>query len=432
VHTVTHQPNAAHLSRRGFLRTVTFAAGAVLTGCGSSDDEPSPGRIRLTQWYHQYGEEHAHEAAIRYAREYTVQNPHIEIKVVWVPGDYMTKLSTGLIGGRGPDIFEANLSSILGSVAAGLVLPLDDLLSGADRQDFAPSCLAMNTFKGKLYGIPEVIDACVLYYRPSVLQAAGLQPPQTVDELIAASKALTSTRTKGLFVGNDGGMTALFNVVPWSAGADFLVDGKIVFDTPSTAAAFEKIKELYDSGSLLIGAPTDWWVPAAFTENLAAMQWTGLWALKDITEAFDEDVGILPWPAFSRDSPATPVTPLSGWAAFINANGPHADEAKKFVRWLWIDNKKDQQDWCTSYGVHIPPRISVAAAAPLLATGRARDVVALAQQYGRIWPPTWTTAMQTSLLNALARIVREDRPAANEIHLAAERCATELNDQASD
>jgi multiple sugar transport system substrate-binding protein len=418
------------ISRRSFLRAVTFAAGAVLSGCGADTEQPATGKIRLTQWYHQY-EAGAHAAVLRYAREYTELNPNIEIKVVWVPGNYPTKLSTGLIANMGPDIFEANLSNILSAVSAGHVLPLDDILTEADRQDFDPSSLALNTVGGKLYGIPEVVDVCLLYYRPSLFKAAGVQPPTNADELIAVAKALTSPRTKGLFVGNDGGMTSLQGVVPWSAGADFIVDGKIAFDTAQTAAAFEKIKELYDSGSLLIGAPTDWWVPDAFTENLAAMQWTGLWAMNEITEALGDDVGILPWPPLTQSPECAPVTPLTVWAECINANSPHLEEAKHFVRWLWIENKKSQEDFCTSYGLHIPPRQSVAANTQLFAGGIAGTAVEIARRDRRAFSSTWTSAMQTFLVHALSRIIRENSPAAEEIHRAAQRCAAELADRSA-
>jgi len=418
------------ISRRSFLRVVTFSAGAVLTGCGSDADRPALGKIRLTQWYHQY-ETGAHAAVLRYAREYTELYPHIEIKVIWVPGNYPTKLSTGLIANMGPDIFEANLSNILGAVAAGHVLPLDDLLTEVDRQDFDSSSLALNTVGGKLYGIPEVVDVCLLYYRPSLFKAAGVQPPTTMDELIAVSKALTGPRTKGLFVGNDGGMTSLLGVVPWSGGADFIVDGKIAFDTVQTATAFEKIKELYDSGSLLVGAPTDWWVPDAFTENLAAMQWTGFWAMKEITGALGDDVGIIPWPPLTQSSECAPVTPLTVWAECINANSPHLEEARRFVRWLWIENRKNQEDFCTSYGLHIPPRQSVTANTQLFANGIARTTIEIARRYRHVFSSTWTSAMQTFLVHALSRIIRENRPPAEEIHMAAGRCAAELADQSA-
>ena len=424
-------PLRGAISRRTFLRSVTFAAGGVLTGCEADNDQPAPGHIRLTQWYHQYGEGGTHAAALRYAAEYTQLNPLIEIKVVWVPGSYTAKLSTGLIAGQGPDLFETNLSSVLGFITAGNILPLDSLMSDADRQDFDPLSLSVNTVNGRLYGIPEVLDVCLLYYRPSVLKAAGIQPPTTMDELIAASKALSSIRTKGLFVGNDGGITALTHVAPWSAGANIMSGQKIAFDTPQTVAAYEKVKELYNTGSLLIGAPTDWWVPDALTEELAAMQWTGLWALKDIAGVYGDDIGVVPWPALSSDPGCTPVTPISCWAECINANSPHLEETKNYAKWLWIDNKKNQADWCESYGLHIPPRRSVAASAQIFSGDVPAAALENSGRYGRVIPPTWTSAMDMIVLNALARIVRENSPAADEVHAAAVKCAAELNDQST-
>ena len=52
-----------------------------------------------------------------------------------------------------------------------------------------------------------VDDMGVLYYRKSMLDKAGVKPPTTIDELIAASKALTTKDQKGLFIGNDAGVT---------------------------------------------------------------------------------------------------------------------------------------------------------------------------------------------------------------------------------
>ncbi len=49
----------------------------------------------------------------------------------------------------------------------------------------------------------------LLVYRKSLLSAAGVQPPQTIDELLDAAKKLTTDRVKGLFVGNDGGVGIL-------------------------------------------------------------------------------------------------------------------------------------------------------------------------------------------------------------------------------
>ena len=111
---------------------------------------------------------------------------------------------------------------------------------------------------------------------------------------------------------------------------------------------------------VLLGSPTDWWDPSSFTQGLAAMQWCGLWALPGIQKAVPDDFGVVPWPAFSS-SVGKPSTFLGGWTAQVSAKAKNMEAAKAFVKWLWIDNAKDQEDFNLSYGFHIPPRKSLAA-----------------------------------------------------------------------
>ena len=84
----------------------------------------------------------------------------------------------------------------------------------------------------------------LLYYRRSILEEAGVAPPTTMDELIAAAQALDTGRVKGLFLGNDGGVNALHHIAGWSAGVDFLDPeaGQITFDNERTVLAYEKVK----------------------------------------------------------------------------------------------------------------------------------------------------------------------------------------------
>ncbi len=408
-------------SRREFLTAAGAGAAALLAGCGRP---AMPGkRVTLTQWYHQYGEEGTQQAVQRYADEYMRLHPDIGIQVVWVPGDYGTKLSTALLTRGGPDIFESS-SLTVAMVEAGQVAALDDLFPPGVRRDFPARDLAMNSVGGKVYGVKMLDDAGILYYRPSLLRAAGLGPPQTMDELIRASKKLSTGSRKGLFVGNDGGVYALISIAPWSAGCDFLVDNMIVFNTPRTALAYEKVRELNESGSLLIGAPTDWWDPSALTQGLAAMQWGGLWSYPAIKKALGDDVGGMAWPAL--DAAGRPATFLGGWSAMVNAQGPQVAEAKNYVRWLWVENKRLQQDWCLSYGFHVPPRESVARTATALHAPVPALAVADLAAYGQILPTTWNAAMGTALTDAMTNILKQGRPAAAEVQAAAEKCEREL------
>ena len=407
-------------SRRDFFRGAVVFAGAALAGCAPFG---VPGaRVTLTQWYHQYGEKGTQDAVTRYAKAYTALHPDIAIQVVWVPGDYGTKLSTALLTRGGPDVFEDQLTEPM--VTAEQVAPLDDLFPPSVRQDFSARDLAQNSVGGKIYGIKTLDDTGILYYRKSLLQAAGVAPPKTMDDLIAVAKKLTVGNRKGLFLGNDGGVAALINIAPWSAGGDFLVDNKIAFSTPQVAAAYDKMRQLSDSGSLLIGAPTDWWEADALVQGQAAMQWGGLWSYPTLHKALGEDVGGMAWPAL--DASGHPATFLGGWSAMVNAQGSHIEEAKAYLKWLWLDSPKLQQDWCLGYGFHVPPRRSLAQTAAPLQTGVPAQAVKDLNAWGRSLPPEWNSAMGTALTDAVTNILKEGRPAAPELAVAAGKCEREL------
>ena len=212
----------------------------------------------------------------------------------------------------------------------------------------------------------------------SILDKAGVKPPTTIDELIAASKALSTKDQKGLFIGNDAGVTpsfgggSLLGPILWTVGSDFLTaDNKPGFTTPEVKQSFAKMRELFQSNSILLGAPTDWWDPSSFTQGLAAMQWCGLWAMPGIKKAVGDDFGVVAWPAFSG-SVGKPSTFLGGGARW-SARSPENGSAKAYIKWLWIENNEGPGGLQHQLRVHIPPRKSLAAKRPSGSrTGRRR------------------------------------------------------------
>ncbi|CAA9563485.1 MAG: ABC transporter, substrate-binding protein (cluster 1, maltose/g3p/polyamine/iron) [uncultured Thermomicrobiales bacterium] len=417
------------LDRRAFIRTLTFAAGAVYAGSRQAQGTVAQGTTTLTQWYHQYGEAGTEDAVRRYAQEYTEANPNVEVEVNWTVGDYPTILNTALVGGQAPDLFES--SPNLDWVRNGLIAPLDDLIPEDIRADFNPRELATNTIEGQLYGVKIVVDTGGIYYRPSYLEQAGLQPPTNVDELIAAATALTDGPVKGLFLGNDGGISSMQQIMPWAAGSDFITaDNQVVFDNPATILAYEKLRELNQTDALLVGAPTDWFQPDSLIQGLVAMQWGGLWAMPQVTEELEDDFGFIAFPPLAGASggPAqpTPATFLGGWSQLVNAKSPNLDAAKAYAKYLWVDNTEAQRDFNLSYGFHVPPRISVAQAAEPLQSGPPAEAVNILNQYGRSLSPLWTGAMGAALGDAVTRIVREGADATAEVTAAAETTRQEL------
>jgi multiple sugar transport system substrate-binding protein len=409
----------SQFSRRRMLSALGLGAVAVggsqfLAACGGGSsglngDSGNTGdttKPTISQWYHQYGEAGTQQAVTRYAKEY----PDATVKVQWTPGDYTSKLSSGLLSKSGPDVFES--SPNIDQVKSGQVVALDDIIADV-KSDYTEADIKSSTVDGKIYQVKMVDDMGLLYYRKSVLDHAGIKPPTTVDDLISASKALTTKDMKGLFIGNDAGVTpsfgggSLLGQILWSVGTDFLTnDNKPGFMTSQVKDSFAKMRELFLTKSILLGSPTDWWDPSSFTQGLAAMQWCGLWAMPGIKKAIGDDFGVVPWPAFSA-SVGKPSTFAGGWGAMVSAKAKDVDAAKAFVKWLWIDNSKDQEDFNLSYGFHIPPRKSLAAKAQKLQSGQAADALKIFNDYAVAASPNWTPKMGNAYADAATAIVRK-------------------------
>ncbi len=408
------------LTLGGALAACGGDSGGVDTGGGSGGGLP-----RLAQWYHLYGESGTEQAVQNYAKAYQ----RAAVDVQWTPGDYNSKLSSGLLSDSGPDVFEFTLNADM--VRSGQVAPLDDIV-GPVRDDYSATDIAATSVDGTIYGVKIVDDTGFLYYRKSLLAQAGVRPPTTMDELIDASRALNRDSVKGLFIGNDAGVTpafgggALLGQVLWMAGTDYLTpDNTVGFVTPEARDSFLKLRELADSGSLLLGAPTDWWDPSAFTQGLAAMQWCGLWALPDIQQALGDDFGIVAWPALSP-SVGKPSTFLGGWTSMVSAKARDVALAKDFTKWLWIDNTEAQQDFNLSYGFHIPPRKSLASSAQKLQEGVAAEALRIFNESAVPPNPMWTPKMTTAYADAATAIVREGGDVDAELATAKQAVEAEL------
>jgi len=63
----------------------------------------------------------------------------------------------------------------------------------AHNENLQPFYNNVLTLQGHIYGVQETVGTGLLYYRKSMLQRAGVQPPTPIDELIEAAKKLTDT-----------------------------------------------------------------------------------------------------------------------------------------------------------------------------------------------------------------------------------------------
>ncbi|MGA4842054.1 ABC transporter substrate-binding protein [Streptomyces sp. G45] len=411
------------ISRRTLLATATATAAttALLTACGGNTGRDGKGKgTPLSHWYHQYGEPGTEQAVKRYAAAYD----KADVRVQWRPGNYDEQTAAALLTDSGPDVFEVN-GPTLDQIRGGQVLDLTEAFDGV-KDDFNPAVLAPKTYDGRVWAIPQVVDMQLLYYRRSLLDDAGVEPPTTLDELVDAAKALTDRKVKGLFLGNDGGASALGGTPLYAAGLELVTkDGEVGFDDPAAARALAPLRQLYADKSLLLGAPSDWSDPSAFVQGLTAMQWSGLWALPAVKKALGDDFGVLPFPKATGGG--KPAVPVGAYGAAVSARTRHKEEAKAYLRWLWVEKTDYQRDFALSYGFHIPARLSLAKRADVLKKGAAADAVGYSTRYGYAEPLLWTTASRVAYQDALSRIIKSGANPESELRSVVRKAAAELS-----
>ncbi|MFD5478679.1 ABC transporter substrate-binding protein [Streptomyces hawaiiensis] len=403
--------------RRNVLRAAMgLAAVGGLAACGGNTGRSggSGSGTNLTQMFHAYGEAGTEQAIKRYAKAYKDAN----VTTQWITSsDFESKLFSALLTKNAPDLFEFHPQ--IQMVKSGQVADLTDLVDPV-KDDFNPADIKSHTVDGKIYGVRMIDDPQFFFYRKSMLEKAKVEVPTTLDELMEAAAKLTTGKVKGLYMGND--LHSVNDTLIWSSGAQHLNEkNEIAYHTGGVIEGLKKMRQLFTSGDLLLGAPTESWDPSSFNQGLCAIQFCGMWAMPAIQDALGDDWGVFPFPKVTDSG--KPSVYNGGWSMFVNAKSKNVDAAKEYVKWLWIDQAEYQEDWATSYGFHIPPRTSIAAKADKLKSGNAAEGVKLFNEFGHFDNIGWTQAMRTAFEDVFANCVRKNM----DPEKALDRCDTAVN-----
>ena len=136
----------------------------------------------------------------------------------------------------------------------GWLLPLDPLIAkyrqAVDWDDVNQALVRdVCSYKGKVYGIPNLSISMFFFYRKDLFDQAGLKPPQTMDEWIAAARALTNPEKKQygttLTLKAGDGFQNDFTYFLRTFGGDWYdKDWKVTIDSEAGVKALTTMKEL--------------------------------------------------------------------------------------------------------------------------------------------------------------------------------------------
>lgn len=242
----------------------------------------------------------------------------------------------------GPDIHEY--------AYYGALLPLDDLFPEDELHLYARGTVEAGMYEGTIYGAPFADSSIAFYYNQDMFDAAGIQPPTTLDDawtfdewldnvlqVVAVAEEAQGRKIWGLTAVNNPPFGSYWNTwIPRSAGErgsptfmGISEDGTTLsgyLDTPESLAALQFYQDLFQVYELMPTAD----IPDAFQTGQSACHMGVVshghtW----LSEYPDLNWGVMPLPYF-----VTPLTHTGSFAPSVSANAPNPEEAKLFIRFL--------------------------------------------------------------------------------------------------
>lgn len=251
--------------------------------------------------------------------------PGVDINVAIVDyTDLRRTLIAAVAEGRAPDLAIIDEVWIAEFADYGFLLPLDELdrdwVETEYASDFVPAFVEGRVLRGHVYAVPEEINVAGLWCSRSLLDAAGVEPPRTWDELRAAAVATRPMLPEGSHAivmpgGHVAGETTSYCLlaVLASNGCRIIDDG-IRLDDTACVEALRLLRSFVDEGLMSGDTVTHSWNRAAqlLGAGRAAMAVGGSYEAATVAESagiplhevWDEFV-FVPFPGGPRGAPAT-------------------------------------------------------------------------------------------------------------------------------
>ncbi len=378
-------------------RTLALLVAALLLLAAVPMTASGEGRTELVMWGGWSGDSIAQFQEM--LDSYNAAQDKVHITYQYVDGTEQ-KLLTAIAGGETCDVVLWDRFNTSSYAPKGALLALDEMVA-ADKVDlskfFAPTVDEL-TYDGKLYGLPTMVDARVLFCNIDLLQEAGIDYTaiKTWDDLRAAAVATTKRDDAGAltqsgYVMNDVG---LFSAYLYQAGGKLINDETdpptVAFNSEAGLAVLNFWGQMLSEDKVYETGFNEAYNGQAFIAGKAAMMVSGPWDLNNVKKA-GINLGIIPCPGAPGFDPASG---MGGFGLAIPALAAHPREAMDFIEW-WACSAENSLLF-TKINGYLPANVD-AAADPYIAGDPHLSALFNAFQYGRIRPKTQGYSTMESL-----------------------------------
>lgn len=263
--------------------------------------------------------------------------------------ELLTKVTADFVGNtQGYDVVTMDNVWSGQFAEAGHSVVLDDWIARdaaeLDLDDIYPVLLrSLGNYEGRQIAFPFAGYANVLAYRKDLYEAAGLAPPRSMGELIAAARQLTdrSKNQYGWVANGQKGPAVAQDWMQYNAqlgGSILDADGRPALNSPTNVQSLTVYKELFDTAAPPGAVEFDWGGrEESFRQGLVANMQT--WSVG--AAGYDDPAqsrivgkaGIMVAPVAAG---MTPTYGIGGWGLAINADIEPRQQAAAwaFIKWL--------------------------------------------------------------------------------------------------
>ncbi|PJE97512.1 sugar ABC transporter substrate-binding protein [Streptomyces carminius] len=274
-----------------------------------------------------------------------------ETKFVSTGDNVSTVIGSKIEGGNAPDVVMVPQVGVLRQFAEkGWLKPLSRDTDQLADNHFAPVWKDYGTVDGIFYGLYfKASHKSTVWYSPEAFEQAGVNPPETYDQLLTAGRTLSDSGLAAFSVAGESGwpLTDWFeNIYLSQAGPamyDKLAHHEIPWTDPSVVKALTTLGELFGDDELVEGGGTGA-LRTDFPESVervfgddpkAGMVYEGDFVAGLISGQFGKRVGedakFFPFPAVDGGEP--PVVG-GGDAAVVLKKGGNTKAGMAFVEFL--------------------------------------------------------------------------------------------------